>query len=41
MHFNIFFIFSGNKLIGVQILQEFLGAIQGETLHVGDQVSAA
>jgi IMP and pyridine-specific 5'-nucleotidase len=27
----------GNKLIGVQILQEFLGAIQGETLHVGDQ----
>ncbi|GBB91347.1 hypothetical protein RclHR1_01860001 [Rhizophagus clarus] len=27
----------GNKLIGVQILQEFLGATPGETLHVGDQ----
>ncbi len=32
--------FSGNKLIGVQILQDFLGAMPGETLHVGDQVSA-
>ncbi|CAB4397613.1 unnamed protein product [Rhizophagus irregularis] len=27
----------GNKLIGVQILQQFLGATPGETLHVGDQ----
>ncbi|RHZ46827.1 hypothetical protein Glove_606g94 [Diversispora epigaea] len=27
----------GNKLIGVQILQEFLGATPAETLHVGDQ----
>ncbi|CAG8590539.1 861_t:CDS:10, partial [Diversispora eburnea] len=28
----------GNKLIGVQILQEYLGATPAETLHVGDQV---
>ncbi|RIB28395.1 IMP-specific 5'-nucleotidase 1 [Gigaspora rosea] len=27
----------GNKLIGVQILQNFLGATPAETLHVGDQ----
>ncbi|CAG8442610.1 6765_t:CDS:2 [Ambispora gerdemannii] len=27
----------GNKLIGVQILQEFLGATSEQTLHVGDQ----
>ncbi|KAJ3332975.1 IMP 5'-nucleotidase [Blyttiomyces sp. JEL0837] len=27
----------GNKLIGVKILQEFLGANGNETLHVGDQ----
>ncbi|CAG8580771.1 6145_t:CDS:2 [Acaulospora colombiana] len=30
---------SGNKLIGVQILQNFLGATPSETLHVGDQVN--
>src|ERR1044072_5827001 len=40
LHFNMSRCFSGNKLIGVQILQEFLGAMPGETLHVGDQVSA-
>jgi IMP and pyridine-specific 5'-nucleotidase len=27
----------GNKLIGVQILQEYLGTRPNETLHVGDQ----
>ncbi|CAG8807016.1 13018_t:CDS:2, partial [Dentiscutata erythropus] len=27
----------GNKLIGVRILQNFLGATPAETLHVGDQ----
>ncbi|CAB4421923.1 unnamed protein product [Rhizophagus irregularis] len=27
----------GNKLIGVQILQQFLAPNTGETLHVGDQ----
>ncbi|ORX91198.1 IMP-specific 5-nucleotidase [Basidiobolus meristosporus CBS 931.73] len=27
----------GNKLIGVQVLQHFLGAAPSETLHVGDQ----
>ncbi|RUP45295.1 hypothetical protein BC936DRAFT_148357 [Jimgerdemannia flammicorona] len=29
---------SGNKLIGVQILQSYLSAEPGRTLHVGDQV---
>jgi IMP and pyridine-specific 5'-nucleotidase len=27
----------GNKLIGIQILQEYLGKQGDETLHVGDQ----
>jgi IMP and pyridine-specific 5'-nucleotidase len=27
----------GNKLIGVQVMQKWLGAGPGETLHVGDQ----
>jgi hypothetical protein len=27
----------GNKLIGVQVMQKWLGAGLGETLHVGDQ----
>lgn len=29
--------FSGNKLIGVQVLQKYLGAAPAATLHVGDQ----
>lgn len=29
---------SGNKLIGVQILQNYLNTLPEETLHVGDQV---
>ena len=28
----------GNKLIGVQILQNYLNAKPGETFHIGDQV---
>ncbi|KAJ3079818.1 hypothetical protein HK102_003493 [Quaeritorhiza haematococci] len=31
----------GNKLIGVSILQSFLGAEGNETLHVGDQVTTS
>lgn len=29
---------SGNKLIGVQVLQAYIGAAPDATLHVGDQV---
>ena len=31
--------FSGNKLIGVQMLQQYFNTLPNETLHIGDQVS--
>ncbi|KAF9304402.1 IMP 5'-nucleotidase [Mortierella antarctica] len=34
---NDVFVDIGNKLIGVQVLQKYLGAAPGATLHVGDQ----